>query len=391
MQHRRSAGLGIVPVFKSTCVNRPSAVQALVLLLLTLAICCGTCTGQPTVGRPAVEDSQLLPWEFKGREDRFRWEGLHNDLGALLKVQAKDNAVAVLIFNQGFAGLALNCIVSLVRFAKAHNYIVAAVGDGSVQHCEELRLPCYNASAAVESKATDGDAGRNTQDWYTLVWAKTLVTDAIFEMGYDVLFTDADVVFIKEAFPAYNRLLDRFDADGTFMQEARVEKKSNNTTSVNRYFNSGNFFLRNNFRTRHMMTEWMVGYFKHGDKNGNQLWLNWMKDYPGQPYGICYTREECTALKNKGVAAMKPHPSQFDGRAQMCLPARFNDICSDRRLYVHAVCKSGGHAKKTSFTKLGLWFVHIFSLPDDIEVSVPSGSGLPCPSQKAWEDSYDAV
>jgi hypothetical protein len=65
-----------------------------------------------------------------------------------------------------------------------------------------------------------------------------------------------------------------------------------------------------------------VGYFQQGNKNGNQLWLNWMKHHPGSPYDTCETREECTALKNKGIAAIKPHPSQFDGRAQMVRAGR---------------------------------------------------------------------
>ena len=42
-----------------------------------------------------------------------------------------------------------------------------------------------------------------------------------------------------------------------------------------------------------------------------------MKDHPNTPYGICETREQCAALKQRGVAAIKPHPAQFDGRGQM--------------------------------------------------------------------------
>ena len=115
---------------------------------------------------------RAAPREYHAGEGGFRWEGLHNNLRALLKAQAQDNAVAVVVFNHGFAPIALNCIVSLVRFGKAHNYIVAAIGDSSVEHCLELRLPCYNASEVVpKAKATDGDAGRNTQEWFNLVGA----------------------------------------------------------------------------------------------------------------------------------------------------------------------------------------------------------------------------
>ena len=43
------------------------------------------------------------------------------------------------------------------------------------------------------------------------------MSDAVFEHGYDVLFFDADVVWLKEAFPNYRRFLAEYDADGTFM------------------------------------------------------------------------------------------------------------------------------------------------------------------------------
>lgn len=59
-----------------------------------------------------------------------------------------------------------------MRYGKAHNYIVAAVGDSSVEHCLELRLPCYNASEVVpKARASEGDAGRNTQEWFNMVRA----------------------------------------------------------------------------------------------------------------------------------------------------------------------------------------------------------------------------
>jgi hypothetical protein len=257
----------------------------------------------PPARSPSPSDHS--PREYHAGEGAFRWEGLHNDLPALLKAQARDNAVAAVVFNRGFAPIALNCIVSLVRFGRAHNYVVAAVGESSVAGCLALRLPCFNATGLLE-KPPDGDAGRNTREWFNLVrgeglcpcacmcgvrvrvcagvqaccvfavcmcmcaskrararavhtlillacvsgqaggggarggleprsitaapapppapapapqkvWAKTLVTDAVFELGYDVLFFDADVVWLKEALPNYRRFLEKYDADGTFM------------------------------------------------------------------------------------------------------------------------------------------------------------------------------
>jgi hypothetical protein len=58
-------------------------------------------------------------------------------------------------------------------------------------------------------------------------------------------------------------------------------------------------------------------------------------------------------------------------------------------VYIHAVCLSGGHAKRVALERLGLWFVHAYSLPSDVGVVMPRGNGLPCQSQDAWRAAYE--
>lgn len=39
------------------------------------------------------------------------WEGLQDNLPELLAVQGRDKEVALIVFNEGFSELALNCLV----------------------------------------------------------------------------------------------------------------------------------------------------------------------------------------------------------------------------------------------------------------------------------------
>jgi hypothetical protein len=337
-----------------------------------------------------MEDAGMLPWQYSKKSGPFPWEGLHNKLPELLKVQAKDNTVFVMIFNESFAGLALNCIVSLVRYGRANNYIVGVVSQQSLQRCMQLRLPCYDASANATTitQAIDDSAKRNSLEWYHLVWAKTLVTNEVFRLGYDVGFADADTVFLKPALKVYSSYLDQYDADGTFMFEEKNTTDEKGNVALKQYLNSGNFFLKNNIRTQFVMDEWMRGYAEHKDENGNQLWLNWMPEMKIPSYKICHTKSQCAALKRQGLAAIKPHPNQYDGVGQYCTPDSIPDICSDRRLYIHAICKTGHLAKRHAFEQLGLWMIDIKVWPQDVKVSDPARNLLPCPGEEAWKATY---
>jgi len=73
----------------------------------------------------------------------------------------------------------------------------------------------------------------------------------------------------------------------------------------------------------------------------------------------------------------------------MCTPEHLPEgLCTDRRLYVHAVCRAGHHLKRKAFEKLGLWFVH--TDPDDpkaITVKFPDSGLLPC-GNTTWALDY---
>jgi hypothetical protein len=197
------------------------------------------------------EKEGALPWEVT-TPGRLPWEGLENDLDALLRVQvrkgsyvsskgvaglllvaatgggsaglprpsgratcagrpglqsqnaraapaaaapprlqARDNAVSLVVFNEGFYAVTLNCLVSMVRFGRLQNIIVTAAGRGSLVRCKQLRLPCYDAADLLRAhggRAAEGDARRNSPEWYQLVWVKTLIAHAAIKRGYDVLF-----------------------------------------------------------------------------------------------------------------------------------------------------------------------------------------------------------
>ncbi|KIY96742.1 hypothetical protein MNEG_11222, partial [Monoraphidium neglectum] len=116
------------------------------------------------------------------------------------------------------------------------------------------------------------------------------------------------------------------------------------------------------------------------------LWLNKLERLG---YKLCHSPDRCDHYRAQGWAAIKPHPNQYEGLGQMCTPDRLREgLCSDRRLYVHAVCRAGQHLKRKAFERLGLWFVHVeHERPTDIRVTIPEGSPLPC-GGPTWAGNY---
>ncbi|GBF91853.1 hypothetical protein Rsub_04958 [Raphidocelis subcapitata] len=333
--------------------------------------------------------ADLLPWDIRSA-DKLPWEGLQEDLDALLRVQARDNAVSILVFNEGFYHVTLNCLVSAVKVAKLDNLVIVAAGARSAARCRQLRLPCLDAARLTREyggAAAEGDAARGSAEWFQLVWVKTLAAHAAIARGYDVAFVDADTVFLKEAMPVYRDFLSRNNADGTFMYEEANQTRDDGAPYLNRYLNSGNFFLRSNARTRRLMDAWLLGYRFQSQTNGNQLWLNKLE---GLAYKLCLSPAACARRAAEGWAAIHPHPNQFDGAGQMCTPdslAHFRGgLCTDRRLYVHAVCRAGQHLKRRAFERLGLWLVAV-NPDDDLDVRAALPPALPC-GGGTWRQDY---
>jgi hypothetical protein len=205
----------------------------LVLALLIVVVARTALAEEPQDG--------ALPWELGPRVGPLPWEGLEDDLDGLLRVQARgerglvspragegrswgwrrrrrraagvhlpgtptpqhpspppsqarDGAVSLVVFNEGFYAVTLNCLVSMIRFGRLRNLVVTAAGRGSLMRCKRLRLPCYDGAHLLKehgSRAAEGDAARNSPEWFQLVWTKTLIAHAAITRGYNVLFAGA--------------------------------------------------------------------------------------------------------------------------------------------------------------------------------------------------------
>jgi hypothetical protein len=50
-----------------------------------------------------------------------------------------------------------------------------------------------------------------------MVWGKILILQQILQLGYNVHFSDVDVVYLRPVWPSYRGLFYKYGVDGIFM------------------------------------------------------------------------------------------------------------------------------------------------------------------------------
>lgn len=315
-----------------------------------------------------VMASWTAPWNAP-LEAQFPYQGLHNSLPELLKVQAQHQRVSVTFFTAPHQPMLLNHIYSLVMFGKAQNYIVAVLDRHTLAVCQELRLPCYNASHLLGTlDLSNTEHTFNAPVWRKLTHLKPNILAEVFRQGVSVHFSDVDVTYIREVWASYDHLLDTVGADASFMSESGQ-------------LNSGNFVFRYNERTEKLMDSWLSSPPERSSFLGDQEWLRTFLD---KQYQHCSSRDECQKVKDSGKSAVVLHQSQF-GKSSWtghCPGRRPWPVCAPYTLYMHIICYTGSRAKIQWMKYYELW--HLDS--DNFTPLPQPHSFLPCKNPLAWQE-----
>lgn len=103
------------------------------------------------------------------------------------------------------------------RLSQTTNYIVIVVDTRTLSACIKLRLPCYNASRLLSPSGTESEhQGEHTFGspmWRKLTHLKPTLVMEVYMQGVSVLFSDADVTYLRPIWPSYDGIMQRTKAD----------------------------------------------------------------------------------------------------------------------------------------------------------------------------------
>jgi hypothetical protein len=186
-------------------------------------------------------DGTAAPWLIsRNHLASLPYEGKHNDLDALLKVQADANNVVVMsILNVFWIDHLHNEVFSAVHNAGITNYIIATMDAASLLLCRSNRLPCYDAEHLAEFEEDVGKlghrAGTTRKVTESMSWIKPRLALAVLERGYGFVMCDLDMSWVK------NPMKDVLSANVDVAHQCDNKNKFS--------INSGYYFARPNPRT----------------------------------------------------------------------------------------------------------------------------------------------
>jgi Nucleotide-diphospho-sugar transferase len=164
-------------------------------------------------------------------------------MGDPMHVNGTRRAVTVMVANEGVMDLALNFICSAEAAGIDLSTVAMFVGTE-----EDVELVENMGAKAIYSPAL-GSMPKNAANMYLdatfsrMMWFKTTSVFLAIEAGFDVLFQDVDLVWMKDPIPYLRQL----DVDISFMDDGA------RTPRYTPFFvNSGFYFVKNNAKTRYL-------------------------------------------------------------------------------------------------------------------------------------------
>ncbi|KAK4490878.1 hypothetical protein RD792_001593 [Penstemon davidsonii] len=181
-----------------------------------------------------------------------------NSLGSILKKASMKDKKTVIITTLNAAWTEPNSIFDLFlesfrignqTESLLKHVVVVALDQKAYSRCLEVHLHCYALTIAGLDHSS-GQAHFMSKDYLKMMWRRIDFLRTVLELGYDFVFTDADVTWLRNPFP-------RFYPDGDF--QISCDRYRYNSTYLNNSPNGGFNYVKANNRTVQFYKFWYTG------------------------------------------------------------------------------------------------------------------------------------
>ncbi|KAJ4847634.1 hypothetical protein Tsubulata_002744 [Turnera subulata] len=125
--------------------------------------------------------------------------------------------------------------------------LLVAVDQTAYDRCRFKRLHCYK----LETEGVDfgGEKLYMSQDFVKMMWRRTLLLLDVLKLGYSFIFTDTDVMWLRNPFP-------RLSANGSIDMQISTDWFNGDPESEKNAINTGFYYARSNNKTIALFEEW---------------------------------------------------------------------------------------------------------------------------------------
>ncbi|CAA0821372.1 Nucleotide-diphospho-sugar transferase family protein [Striga hermonthica] len=143
--------------------------------------------------------------------------------------------------------------------------VVVALDQKAYSRCVYLHPHCF-ALKTNDDVDFSGTAHYMSDDYLKMMWIRIDFLRSVLEMGYDFVFSDADIMWLRNPFP-------RFDPNGDF--QIACDFYRDNSTNMHNFPNGGFTYVKSNERTIEFYKFWHTAkdYFpgKHDQDVFNEI------------------------------------------------------------------------------------------------------------------------
>nr|DAD33319.1 TPA_asm: hypothetical protein HUJ06_012170 [Nelumbo nucifera] len=189
-----------------------------------------------------------------------------------------------------------------------NHLVIVALDRKAYSRCLAVHTHCF--ALVTEGVDFSGEAYFMTADYLKMMWRRTDFLRSVVEMGYNFVFTDADIMWFRNPFP-------RFHLDADF--QIACDHFRGSSTDLNNSPNGGFKYVKSNNRTIEFYKFWYSSRWTYLGKNEQDV-LNRIKYGP--------------VIKSIGLKIKFLDTAYFGG---FCEPSKdLNRVCT-----MHANCCFG--------------------------------------------------
>ncbi|KAM0023680.1 putative nucleotide-diphospho-sugar transferase [Helianthus debilis subsp. tardiflorus] len=155
------------------------------------------------------------------------------------------------------------------RPLKEHLLIVA-VDQTAYERCLFLKLHCYK----LQTEGVEFDGGEKlfmSEDFINMMWRRTLFLGDVLKRGYNFIFTDMDILWLRNPFP-------QLTIDKSLDLQISVDRFNGDQWSDNNPINTGFYMIRSNNNTIALYDEWYAEKDKSAGKKEQDVLFDLMRN-----------------------------------------------------------------------------------------------------------------
>lgn len=226
-----------------------------------------------------------------------------------------------------------------------NHLVVIALDERAFSRCKDVHSHCFALS--TEGVDFSQEAAFLSGDYLKMMWRRIDFLRYVLEMGYNFVFTDADIMWFRNPFPHFYRDID--------FQIACDHFSGNSTDVVNSHPNGGFNFVKSNTRA--------IEFYK--------FWYSSRENYPGLHDQDVFNRIKMhTFLTDIGLKMRFLDTAYFGG---FCEPSEdLNKVCT-----MHANCCIGLESKVHDLRIMLEDWRQFLSLPPTLKRSIMFSWSVP--------------